>query len=118
MPISKDKAALYPRDWKAISRRVRDRDGNRCACTGECGRDHGERPCGARNGEPHPVTGSKVVLTCAHLDQDPTSDDESRMKALCQRCHLALDQEQHRASSADTRTRKADAASGQGRMFR
>lgn len=34
---------------------------------------------------------SKVVLTVAHLDQDPRGDDIDRLRALCQRCHLAYD---------------------------
>ncbi len=116
MPISKAKAALYPKNWKQLSKQVRERDGNRCACSGECGHDHGGRACGARNGEAHPVTGSKVVLTVAHLDRDPTGDDPALLRAMCQRCHLAYDRDQHRASAADTRTRSKESA-GQRRLF-
>lgn len=32
-----------------------------------------------------------TVLTCAHLDQDPTQGDPARIRALCQRCHLTYD---------------------------
>lgn len=34
---------------------------------------------------------TKVVLTIAHLDQDPRGDDPERLMALCQRCHLTYD---------------------------
>ncbi len=116
MPISPDKRALYPSNWREISARVRARSGGRCECTGECGLAPHVGRCGNIHGEPNLRTGSKVVLTTAHLDHDPTSDDESRMKAMCQGCHLAYDREQHRASSADTRARRADVASGQQRL--
>lgn len=32
-----------------------------------------------------------VVLTIAHLDQNPTHNDYSNLKALCQKCHNTLD---------------------------
>lgn len=49
--------------------------------------------CDARHGEPHPETGSRVVLTVAHMDQDPANNDPANLRALCQRCHLAWDRE-------------------------
>lgn len=45
----------YPPNWKEISLRIREREEWRC------------KWCGAINGEPHPDTGSIVVLTTAHL---------------------------------------------------
>ena len=33
----------------------------------------------------------KVVLTVAHLDHDTTNNDDSNLKALCQRCHNRYD---------------------------
>ena len=35
----------------------------------------------------------KIVLTVAHLDHDPENDDVcvTRLRALCQKCHLAYD---------------------------
>lgn len=71
MPIHPDNKARYPKDWPAISLRIRFvRAGGRCECEGECGHDHGGR-CEAIHGEPHPVTASKVVLTTAHLNHTP-----------------------------------------------
>lgn len=32
-----------------------------------------------------------VVLTIAHIDQDPTNNDYSNLRALCQKCHNTLD---------------------------
>lgn len=91
----------YPAGWPAISRRIRcERAGNRC-----------ER-CGAANHEPHPVTGSRVVLTVAHLPAAAGTMDcrDEVLAALCQRCHLGLDRAHHLAKAAETRRRKRVAA--------
>lgn len=39
-----------------------------------------------------------MVLTIAHLDHDPQNQNvkDSRLKALCQKCHLKLDREYRR----------------------
>lgn len=34
---------------------------------------------------------TRVVLTVAHLDQDPGNNDRANLAALCQRCHFAHD---------------------------
>jgi 5-methylcytosine-specific restriction endonuclease McrA len=48
--------------------------------------------CGAENGKPHPVTGSKVVLTTAHVfDHRPEAASLLNLAALCQRCHNTHD---------------------------
>ena len=88
-PLSATAKALYPPDWKQISLRIRSgRAGNRCECEGECGTGHDGR-CEARNGQPHPVSGSSVVLTVAHLDRDPRHNDEANLRAMCQTLPLA-----------------------------
>lgn len=86
---------LYPSDWHAISRRLRfERAGNRCEW------------CNAENYKTHPVTGSIVILTVAHLgiakpDGTPGSKEdlhdvrEANLAALCQRCHLNFDRDDH-----------------------
>jgi 5-methylcytosine-specific restriction endonuclease McrA len=101
MPIKPENRCRYPADWKAISKRIREvRAGNRCEW------------CGAVNYEPHPITGSKVILTVAHLDHTPENCDEDNLAALCQRCHLRYDAKHHAATARRTR----DERSGQGTL--
>ena len=85
MPIRAENKARYPKDWKAISLSIRARAGNKC------------EECAAVNGEPHPLTGSKVVLTTAHLDHTPENCDPSNLRAWCQRCHNRYDAPTRRA---------------------
>lgn len=47
MPFDKSR---YPANWKDISRRIRERSGGKCECTGQCGVRHLPR-CNAPNGE-------------------------------------------------------------------
>jgi len=95
--------SAYPPDWKEISRRIRfERAQGKCEW------------CGAVNYQPHPITGSKVVLTVAHLgvpypDGRPGSkhnkadNREENLAALCQRCHLNYDREDHLRRAEITR---------------
>jgi len=106
---------LYPPEWDAISRSIRERAEGRCECTGECGHDHTaepfsqERPrCGSANGHANPVTGRTVILTVAHLDHTPANCDPDNLRAMCQRCHLSYDRPRHLAKqAANRRARKA-----------
>jgi hypothetical protein len=108
-------ARRYPSNWIDISRYIRfERAGGKCECTGECGL-HTER-CNAEHGQPHPVTGSKVILTTAHLGTD-TNDKHDKLdvrpenlKAMCQRCHLIFDLPEHTYHAAVTRRQKKVAA--------
>ena len=103
MPISPDRMKLYPGgsinspEWKAIRARILKRAGDRCECA--CG-------CRAANHDTHPMTGSFVVLTIAHLDQDETNSADDNLKALCQRCHNRLDAPHRRKNAAKTRHNK------------
>ena len=38
---------------------------------------------------------TEIILTVAHLDHDKTNNRFSNLKALCQRCHLRHDLDQH-----------------------
>lgn len=95
MPIKPENKARYPSDWPEISHRIRfERAQGRCECDGRCGHDHGGR-CEAKHGLPHPVTGSKVVLTTMHLNHTPEDCSDENLLAGCQRCHLAYDRPYH-----------------------
>jgi len=116
MPMQRER---YPANWEEISRSIRERDAWRCAF------------CGASQGQPHPLTGSRVVLTVAHLGTDlpdGSSGDKhnkqdvrpENLAALCQRCHLRLDIDEHAQNSRVTRTKKRiaqAAAAGQMPMW-
>ena len=91
MPMDR---ARYPDDWEKISLAIRERSGGCCEF------------CGAEAGQPHPMSGKKVVLTVAHLDHNEANCDPANLRALCQRCHLRYDLQQHMANAALTRRRK------------
>ncbi len=95
MPIRPENKSRYPKDWPAISRRIRDEAGNRCQGSPEF------PECRAENGKPHPVTGSKVVLTVAHLDHQPENCADDNLRAWCQRCHNRYDAKNRRAGIAE-----------------
>lgn len=98
MPIHPSNKDRYPSDWPEISHRIRfERARGRCECEGECGHDHGGR-CEAKHGLPHPVTGSKVVLTTGHRNHTPEDCRDENLAGWCQRCHLAHDREEHARS--------------------
>lgn len=108
MPIQRER---YPSDWEQISQRIRfERAGNKCEW------------CGAENYQPHPITGSKVVLTVAHYpDPNPMNCAEENLHALCQKCHNGVDAPMRTANAKITRQRKrmeAIEASGQLRLLR
>jgi len=119
MPVDMSR---YPSNWPEISHRIRfERANGRCECDGECGQHEGR--CTAVNYNPHPVTGSKVVLTVAHMGTAKTDgspgDKHDKMdcrpenlKSMCQRCHLSFDIKEHMANAAVTR-RKKRIANGQ-----
>ncbi len=106
----------YPANWKEISLKIRaERAGWRCEW------------CNAENGKPHPVTGSKVVLTVAHLgtpypDGTPGNKHDKHdirpenLAALCNYCHLNFDREDHIANAKRTRRLRQEKA-GQLRLL-
>jgi 5-methylcytosine-specific restriction endonuclease McrA len=90
MPIRPENRGRYPKDWKAISARIKRRARNRCEFTVDDGVTTPRR-CKARHGKPHPVTGAIVVLTVAHLNHLPEDCRDENLKAACQRCHNRYD---------------------------
>lgn len=94
MPMDKSR---YPKDWDAISLRIRQRENWRCKF---CGVEDGTRRNGAR-----------IVLTVAHHpDPDPMNCADENLQALCQRCHNRLDGPMRRQHAAETRRRKQEEA--------
>jgi hypothetical protein len=100
MPIRPENRHRYPKDWALRSRFVRFvRAQNRCEW------------CGAENGQPHPVTGSRVVLTTAHVyDDRPEAASLLNLAALCQLCHNRHDAKARR----ERRRARTIQESGQG----
>jgi len=86
MPIRPEEKDKYPKNWKEIRKRILKRAKNRCEF-----RDESRKRCKALNHKPHPITGSRVVLTIAHLDHNPENCDDKNLKAGCQRCHNRYD---------------------------
>jgi hypothetical protein len=122
----------YPPNWRKIVTQVRERSGDKCECRGECGYYHDGERCAVPNTAwivrdktqknlwrmAHiPGYGAtpgfiKAILTTAHLDHDPENHDVSlsRLRHMCQFCHLNYDKHQH----AQTRRRnRAVAETGQ-----
>lgn len=113
MPVKKENRHRYPKDWPAISLRIRfKRAAGRCECLGECGRGTHDGRCPNVNRGQAYGTGSLVILTVAHLDHTPEHCEDSNLRAMCQGCHLHYDREHHRQTAANTR-RAAREAAGQ-----
>jgi len=106
MPISAERMKLYPggsihsKEWKAFRAEILERAGHKCEGTPQY------PDCRAENYKPHPKTGSKVVLTIAHMDWDESHADPDRCRALCQRCHNSWDAPQRQKNAAITRRKK------------
>lgn len=129
MPMKRER---YPADWEAISLSIRAREGNCCKW---CGVPNGETGARDRNGEWHSESSIenmnsteglrlfgefpklvKIILTVAHLGA-PLSDGQpgdkhnkmdcrpENLAALCQRCHLNYDRDEHVLNAAITRRR-------------
>ena len=117
MPIRPELRPLYPPDWRERSRRVRfGRAGGECE---RCRRPHGMElrclPDGRwfdprlgtwrdRRGRParwpdlEDMTQqrtTRVVLSTAHLNHDPSRNAARNLRAWCQRCHLQHDRAWH-----------------------
>jgi hypothetical protein len=98
MPIRLENRARYPACWPLLSRIIRlGRARQQCEW------------CQALNRHPHPVTGSIVVLTVAHVDdRSPEACGFGNLAALCQRCHLGHDRPHHLAVQRENRSGMAD----------
>lgn len=102
----------YPDNWRAYIRpAILTRAG--CRCEGS----PAFPDCRAKDREPHPETGSFVILTIAHLNHDISDNDgmdkggavlpkeKSNLRAWCQRCHNKYDGK-YRANNSKNRFKK------------
>lgn len=136
MPIRAENKARYPKDWKAISLRIRERAGQRCekchAPNGELilreqSEDYAFEPTytddtgmifSAEDGRemgfqlPQDAKGKWVcvVLTVAHIDHQPENCADDNLKAWCQRCHNIYDMPMRKAGIAKRARQRLAAA--------
>lgn len=98
--------ADYPLDWDTVIRPALLTRGNGC-----CEGSPSFPQCRAANYEVHPITGSRVILTCAHLCHcEPKCGELTHLRLLCQRCHLTLDADLHAKHSAERRRQERQLA--------
>ena len=112
MPVDYKK---YPAGWGIFSNHIRfDRAGGRCECTGQCGlhppvlewkqSEPKVRRCIEKHGAKAMWANGRIILTVAHLCQcDPICKIENHVLAMCQRCHLRVDNKLHTKNARATR---------------
>lgn len=96
MPNKSNNQHIQPAEFKQIRELVLKRAHNRCEF---CGVSKGLCITEGHGWFP-------VVLSIAHLDCDPTNNDPSNLRALCQRCYKKLDAEHHVEIRANTKAAK------------
>lgn len=101
MPIRPENRDRYPANWPDIALAIKQRADWRCECRGECGRGTHEGRCPNVHKQAAYGTGSRVILTVAHLNHTPEDCRPENLLAMCQGCHLHYDREHH----AETRRR-------------
>lgn len=105
-PIRSSEKSRYPKDWKAIAARIKERAEGRCECVTEC-RLHTWGRCVERAGRKAFFAKGNIVLSVAHLDRVPANCAEDNLKAMCARCHLRYDVPQHVENARKTREAKS-----------
>lgn len=86
MPMRRE---LYPSNWDAIAREVKDAADWRCfTCGKQC----------RRPGEVFDT--HRRTLTCAHLNHKPSDMRRQNLRALCAPCHLRYDNATRRRQSS------------------
>lgn len=106
MPIRPENKKLYPKNWKQIRKDILQRANNKCEFCGVENYSEGYRDKDGNfikseglQQEADTLDGEKIiriVLTIAHLDHNPQNNDYNNLRALCQRCHLRHDIDQHK----------------------
>ena len=116
----------YPDNWRSeIRPAILKRAKNRCEW---CNAPNGMYGSRGKNGEFIPALAGeiadgmdyagnrviKIVLTIAHLNHDINDNRPENLAALCQRCHLSHDKDQHRASRYNNRVKNIPDLFGKG----
>ena len=106
MPISREKAALYPKNWHEIRREILEREQNLCkfcqvpnhwiVWRDTSGRWHSTPRRDRQNKyfydcNDYRHKNIKIVLTIAHLNHYPRDNRPENLAALCQQCHNRID---------------------------
>lgn len=140
MPIKPENRSRYPADWPAISKAAKERAGWKCQHPGCSARQYefgywitnpAQRwlriggPCESyslarqRAADEHfSRFGDEIgdyriiviVLTVAHLDHQPENCAPDNLAAMCQRHHLAYDQQHHLQTAYAARRARAGTA--------
>lgn len=101
MPIRKDQIQRYPKNWREIRERIRERAGDKCE---QCGVENGavghwdngafiyvDAFPGRYEPTPDAQRNIKIVCTTAHLDHTPENCADDNLRFWCQRCHNSYD---------------------------
>jgi hypothetical protein len=120
---------LYPANWQEIRAQILQRDNHKCKWCGVPNGSIGYRDeAGCFHLWPEGMIGDilsdeygykviKIILTIAHLGapmpdgspgdkKDKMDCRDENLAALCQKCHLAYDGDEHKYNSALTRRRR------------
>lgn len=90
MPMDRKR---YPADWKKIAYDIKEKAGWKC------------QKCGLQCRKPgEPFDTHRRTLTVAHLDHTPENMNEDNLMAMCPKCHLQYDAQQH----AESRKKRKD----------
>lgn len=116
--------------WPKTRAAILARAEGRCECRGRCGGDHPggrcdvsdrvwierspERPWLWRPVDRDVWTARRVILTVAHLNQQPGDDRPENLEALCQYCHTQYDKG---AQWSHRRRRQHEAALAAGQLL-
>ena len=122
MPIKPGNKKLYPDNWKELIADIRERSNDQCELCGASNHLRIQRHVifpalwvydSEDDPEDDPLRydyspAVKVILTVAHINQDPTDNRMCNLLHLCQRCHNRIDLPYRMLNAAKTREKKKE----------